>query len=130
MAIARDYALNPALRRITSLPIDQPKRSFKHQMQPREDTSVVRVCVENCHNCNKDKAQFIDLKIKDVFVITHLLEDLLKLYGNVCFCAGGKDNKISNTHFSNMCNPSAHARLIRDIIKRIEARDENSRNTR
>jgi hypothetical protein len=129
MAVARDYALNPSLRRATAARIDQPKRSHKHQIEATVDSSAVRVCVENCKGCSKDKAQLLDITTEDVFVVTHLLEDLLKLYGNVCFCSGGKDSKICNTHFSNMCNPSAHARLIRDIIKRIEARNENSRNS-
>lgn len=109
---------NPAINR-ARVTVTQVKHKSRSS-EPLVD--YTRVCVENCPHCTKQKLQLDNIKIEDVFVVTHLLEDLLKIYNNVCFCLGGKDVKISMAQFSNMCNPSNHARLIRDIVKRIEAR--------
>lgn len=126
MAIVKDYALNPSLRKKHTT-VEQYK-SYGRSTGSKEPTSsttsqpCVRLCVENCKDCTKDKAQLLDIKSEDAFVMMHLLEDLLKIYDNVYFCAGGRDQKVTTSHFSNMCNPSGHARLMRDIIKRIEGR--------
>lgn len=122
MAIARNYSINPSLNRRKTTISQIKYKSLGRREEVVPAASYTRVCVEDCPGCTKQKIQLNKLPSEEVFIVTHLLEDLLRVYKDVCICLGGRDMRIVNAQFSNMCNPSNHARLIRDIIKRIEAR--------